>query len=45
MRQVIEIDPGWLIECAPHYYSKKEVEDSTKIKMPKGAGKAAEGNA
>jgi len=35
MRQVIEIDPGWLVECAPHYYSKKEVEDQSKIKMPK----------
>lgn len=41
MRQVIEIDPAWLVEVAPHYYSKKEVEDSTKIKMPKAVGRSA----
>jgi len=42
MRNVIEIDPAWLIEVAPHYYSKKEVEDATKIKMPKAKGKSSE---
>ena len=26
MRQVIEIKPDWLVEIAPHYYKKKEIE-------------------
>jgi pre-mRNA-splicing factor ATP-dependent RNA helicase DHX16 len=26
MRQVIEIKPEWLVEIAPHYYKKKEIE-------------------
>ncbi|KAF8570389.1 hypothetical protein P879_01437 [Paragonimus westermani] len=26
MRQVIEIDPKWLLEVAPHYYKEKEIE-------------------
>jgi len=42
MRQVIEIDPAWLVEVAPHYYNKKDTEDQSKIKMPKNKGKAAE---
>ncbi|CAN0351509.1 unnamed protein product [Lampetra fluviatilis] len=41
MRQVIEIESGWLLEVAPHYYKTKELEDSTK-KMPKNTGKALE---
>ena len=40
MRQVIEIKPEWLVEIAPHYYKKKEIEDGM-VKMPKGAGKSA----
>ncbi|KAH1264470.1 Pre-mRNA-splicing factor ATP-dependent RNA helicase DEAH1 [Glycine max] len=28
MRQVTEINPGWLAEIAPHYYQLKDVEDS-----------------
>jgi pre-mRNA-splicing factor ATP-dependent RNA helicase DHX16 len=42
MRQVIEIDPSWLTEVAPHYYSKREVEDTSKIKMPKQIGKSSD---
>eukprot|EP00741_Cyanophora_paradoxa_P006192 tig00000984_g6004.t1 len=41
MRQVIEIQPEWLVEIAPHYYKKHEIEDSTSKKMPKGKGAAA----
>uniref|UniRef100_A0A6V3S0D1 RNA helicase n=1 Tax=Lotharella globosa TaxID=91324 RepID=A0A6V3S0D1_9EUKA len=40
MRQVIEIDPKWLVEIAPHYYKKKEILDSTQVKMPKKKGRA-----
>jgi len=39
MRQVIEIKPDWLIEIAPHYYKKGDIEESTR-KMPKKSGKA-----
>ena len=39
MRQVIEIKPEWLIEIAPHFYKKKEIEADA-VKMPKGRGKA-----
>ncbi|PVU98746.1 hypothetical protein BB559_001319 [Furculomyces boomerangus] len=35
MRQVIEIKPEWLIELAPHFYSKSEIEDPSKKKLPK----------
>ncbi|KAL2630691.1 hypothetical protein R1flu_015377 [Riccia fluitans] len=28
MRQVIEIKPEWLVEIAPHYYKRSDVEDS-----------------
>ena len=40
MRTVSEIKPGWLLEIAPHYYSKKELADDSNKKMPKGRGKA-----
>ncbi|CAL8079655.1 unnamed protein product [Calicophoron daubneyi] len=26
MRQIIEIEPKWLLEVAPHYYKEKEIE-------------------
>ncbi|KAJ8377931.1 hypothetical protein AAFF_G00249940 [Aldrovandia affinis] len=42
MRQVIEIDSGWLLEVAPHYYKSKELEDSSGKKMPRKQGKARE---
>jgi pre-mRNA-splicing factor ATP-dependent RNA helicase DHX16 len=35
MRNLIVIKPEWLIEIAPHYYKPKDVEDATKVKMPK----------
>ena len=35
MRQVIDIKPEWLIEIAPHYYKKKDIEDDIGKKMPK----------
>uniref|UniRef100_UPI003AADC07F pre-mRNA-splicing factor ATP-dependent RNA helicase DHX16 isoform X2 n=1 Tax=Centroberyx gerrardi TaxID=166262 RepID=UPI003AADC07F len=42
MRQVIEIDSGWLLEVAPHYYKNKELEDSSSKKMPRKQGKTKE---
>uniref|UniRef100_A0A8P4KTJ8 RNA helicase n=1 Tax=Dicentrarchus labrax TaxID=13489 RepID=A0A8P4KTJ8_DICLA len=38
MRQVIEIESGWLLEVAPHYYKSKELEDSSSKKMPRDQG-------
>jgi pre-mRNA-splicing factor ATP-dependent RNA helicase DHX16 len=40
MRQVIEIKPEWLVEIAPHYYKRKEIDDGAGAKMPVGKGKA-----
>eukprot|EP01119_Soliformovum_irregulare_P023400 TRINITY_DN8163_c0_g1_i3.p1 TRINITY_DN8163_c0_g1~~TRINITY_DN8163_c0_g1_i3.p1 ORF type:complete len:939 (-),score=307.67 TRINITY_DN8163_c0_g1_i3:49-2865(-) len=40
MRQIVEIIPEWLVEIAPHYYKKKEIEEANK-KMPKSVGKTA----
>lgn len=40
--QVIEIESGWLLEVAPHYYKSKELEDSTTKKMPRKQGKSKE---
>ncbi|TPX36562.1 hypothetical protein SmJEL517_g01215 [Synchytrium microbalum] len=42
MRQVIEIQPEWLLEVAPHYYKPKELEEDMNRKMPKKAGKSSE---
>jgi pre-mRNA-splicing factor ATP-dependent RNA helicase DHX16 len=42
MRQVIEIKPEWLVEIAPHYYKRKEIEGDT-IKTGKaGTGKKSD---
>lgn len=43
MRQVIEIDPAWLLEVAPHYYKPKDVDESGICgkKMPKQVGKSS----
>ncbi|XP_021741932.1 pre-mRNA-splicing factor ATP-dependent RNA helicase DEAH1-like [Chenopodium quinoa] len=41
MRQVTELKPEWLIEIAPHFYKKKDVEDSDTKKMPQGKGLSA----
>jgi HrpA-like RNA helicase len=35
MRQVAPIQPSWLVEIAPHYYSEADVEDTKAKKMPK----------
>lgn len=40
--QVIEIESGWLLEVAPHYYKSKELEDSSSKKMPRKQGKTKE---
>ncbi len=39
MRCVSEIRPDWLVEIAPHYYSKKDILEDGK-KLPKGMGKS-----
>lgn len=39
IRQVIEIEGAWLFEVAPHYYKEKDVEDTSKRKMPRVQGK------
>uniref|UniRef100_H2YMB1 RNA helicase n=1 Tax=Ciona savignyi TaxID=51511 RepID=H2YMB1_CIOSA len=38
--QCIEIESGWLLEVAPHYYKSKEIEQESK-KMPRKQGKSA----
>lgn len=40
--QIIEIENKWLLEVAPHYYKKKEVEDATGKKMPRTVGATRE---
>jgi len=35
MRQVMDIQPSWLMEVAPHYFKEKDLEDDTNKKMPK----------
>ena len=35
MRQVAPIQPGWLIEIAPHFYKESDVQDARTKKMPK----------
>ena len=42
MRNVLEIQPRWLVEIAPHYYSQKDVDDAAARKMPKNPGRKAE---
>jgi hypothetical protein len=32
MRNVIEIDPNWLFEIAPHYYSVNDVKVKKDVK-------------
>ena len=38
MRQIVEIKPEWLVEIAPHYYKRKDVEDQSGKKMPMATG-------
>lgn len=41
MRQVIEIEPKWLLEVAPHYYKEKEIEMVDRpVQRNKGKSKA-----
>jgi pre-mRNA-splicing factor ATP-dependent RNA helicase DHX16 len=40
MRTVSEIKPEWLVEIAPHFYSKSDILEDAK-KQPKGKGRAA----
>ncbi|XP_058486717.1 pre-mRNA-splicing factor ATP-dependent RNA helicase DHX16-like [Solea solea] len=42
MRQVIEIESGWLLEVAPHCYKSEEIEDSSSKTMPRKQGKTKE---
>lgn len=32
MRQILEISPAWLLECAPHYFKSEELEINTQTK-------------
>ena len=41
MRSIVEIKSEWLVEIAPHYYKKKDVEDDHGKKMPKAIGKSS----
>ena len=42
MRTVMEIRPEWLMEVAPHYYKREEIESlGVARKMPKGEGRSA----
>lgn len=38
MRNIIELNPDWLLEIAPHYYKKSDIEEDEKkekkVKMP-----------
>ncbi len=41
MRSVMPLKPEWLMEVAPHYYSKKSLETlGVERKVPRGEGKA-----
>lgn len=44
MRTVSEIKPDWLVEVAPHMYSRKEISELAAHgkKLPKQLGKAVE---
>lgn len=35
MRQTSTVEPKWLLEVAPHFYKRDEVEDLEVKKMPK----------
>ena len=43
MRGVLPIQPEWLVEAAPHYHRKKELEGlGIDKKMPKAIGGAGQ---
>lgn len=42
MRNTMPIDPDWLVEVAPHYHKKKDLDAlGVPKKVPKGEGRAA----
>ncbi|KAM0922382.1 hypothetical protein ACQ4PT_006213 [Festuca glaucescens] len=41
IRQVTELKPEWLVEIAPHYYQRKDIDEHETKKMAKGKGRAA----
>lgn len=42
MRSAFPVDPTWLVEAAPHYHKKKDIDAlGTDKKMPKGQGVGA----
>jgi pre-mRNA-splicing factor ATP-dependent RNA helicase DHX16 len=44
MRNVMPLQPDWLVEVAPHYHKKKDLDTlGTNKKMPKGQGTTGEG--
>ena len=44
MRSNMPFQPEWLVEVAPHYYNKEEVDKlGVDKKMPKGEGMAGAG--
>jgi pre-mRNA-splicing factor ATP-dependent RNA helicase DHX16 len=42
MRMVTPIQSEWLIELAPHFYKKEDIEDTVNKKMPKVLGKISQ---
>ena len=38
MREVIQVQPEWLLEVAPHYFTENELRDDSKKKMPRTTG-------
>nr|CAD2161530.1 unnamed protein product [Meloidogyne enterolobii] len=42
MREIIECDPKWIAEVAPHYYKQNQLDDIAQKKMPKQMGKTKE---
>jgi pre-mRNA-splicing factor ATP-dependent RNA helicase DHX16 len=39
---VIECDPKWIAEVAPHYYQQNQLDELAPKKLPKQMGKAKE---
>ncbi|CAD5210946.1 unnamed protein product [Bursaphelenchus okinawaensis] len=40
MREVIQVESGWINEVAPHYYKSFNLDEMAKKKMPKSMGKS-----
>lgn len=41
MRNIMSIKPEWLLEVAPHYFTREDLGDDGKKKVPKGQGATA----